>query len=69
MRIYFHPAYRWPVPVGHIAPTMSPRRAEDALTWALHTGVVEPSEVVEPDEVDFDTAGLIHHADYLGKLD
>lgn len=69
LQVYYHPTYRWPVPTGHLAPTMSPRRAQDALTWALHQGVVDRSEVVEPGELAFSTAELIHAPEYLGRLD
>lgn len=48
---------------------MSPRRAEDALTWALHLGVVDGQEVAEPRELAFSTAERVHTPDYLGKLD
>ncbi len=48
---------------------MSPRRAEDALTWALHIGVIDPREVAEPAEVSFGLAQLVHDPDYLASLD
>jgi len=69
LRVYFHETYRWPVTLTHVAPTMSPRRSEDALTWALHRGVVDPAEVVASQEVSFTTAELVHDAAYLAKLD
>lgn len=66
--VWYHPSYRLPLASSVGAP-MSPRRADDALTWALDAGVLEPSDVHEAAEISWDDAGLVHGEAYLASLD
>lgn len=65
---WYHPSYRLPLAASVGAP-MSPRRADDALTWALDTGVLSLPHVHEPDELSWADAGLVHEGPYLASLD
>ncbi|HHO51674.1 MAG TPA: histone deacetylase, partial [Deltaproteobacteria bacterium] len=67
--VWFHPAYRLPVPAPHLAGHASPRRAADALTWALELGVVSHQEVHEAPELRWEDAERVHDTGYLGALD
>jgi acetoin utilization deacetylase AcuC-like enzyme len=65
---WYHPSYRLPLASAVGAP-MSPRRADDALTWALDAGIVAPDCVHEPAEIPWEDAGLVHTESYLASLD
>lgn len=66
---WFHPAYRLPLPAPHLAGRASPRRASDALTWALDLGVIGHREVHEAPELRWEDAERVHDTAYLGSLD
>jgi acetoin utilization deacetylase AcuC-like enzyme len=65
---WYHPSYRLPLASAVGAP-MSPRRADDALTWALDAGIVAQECVHEPAEIGWEDAGLVHTEPYLASLD
>ncbi|MEQ1503230.1 MAG: histone deacetylase, partial [Myxococcota bacterium] len=66
--VYYHPAYRVPLAASVGAPS-SPRRADDALTWAMALGVVAPEDVSVAPEISWDDAALVHGEQYLADLD
>lgn len=66
--VWYHPAYRLPLAQSVGAPA-SPRRADDALTWALDTRVIRPDSVHTSPELSWDDAALVHSQDYLASLD
>lgn len=69
LSVWFHPAYRLPVPPVHLVPGMSPRRGLDALTWALDEGVVTREEVHEAPEISWRDLARAHDDEYLERLD
>ena len=66
--IYHHPTYRLPLASSVGAP-MSPRRADDALTWLIDGGIVGLDQIVAPEELSYRDAALVHADAYLARLD
>jgi acetoin utilization deacetylase AcuC-like enzyme len=66
--VWYHPAYRLPLAQA-VGPPMDPKRADDALTWAVHVGLVRPEEVRAPDELSFEDAARVHAPAWLASID
>lgn len=66
--MWHHPAFRVPI-AGHGRPLLDPRRGDNALTWALDTGILDPADVSEPTEIPWSDAALVHDPAYLHSLD
>lgn len=66
--VYHHPSYRLPL-ASDVGAPMAPRRADDALTWAVDAGLVDPSDVVSAEELSYADAALVHGEAYLASLD
>lgn len=69
LTVWYHPNFRLPVPPVHLVPGMSPRRAVDALTWAVDQAVVAPPEVHEALEISWHDLSRVHVPAYLERLD
>ena len=64
MRVVYSPAYH--VDIGlHVFPTDKYRRVRDRL---VETGVVSPSEFVEPQPATWEELALVHTPEYLETL-
>lgn len=68
LRVWHHPSFRL-APGGPTLTPMHPRRADDALTWALDHGVLDPDDVATPGEIPWADAALVHDRTYLERLD
>ena len=64
MIVVYSPRYR--IDIGpHVFPTDKYQRIHARL---LETGVIQPSEVVEPEPASWDELALVHSAEYLEKM-
>jgi acetoin utilization deacetylase AcuC-like enzyme len=62
--VVYSPKYH--INIGpHVFPTEKYRRVHARL---LEAGVIQPSEVVEPEPAAWDDLGLVHTAEYLAKM-
>jgi acetoin utilization deacetylase AcuC-like enzyme len=68
VEVWYHPSYRLPL-AQSVGPPMDPKRADDALTWGVHVGLVRPEEVRSPDELSYADAARVHEPAYLASLD
>lgn len=68
VQVWYHPTYRLPV-AQSVGPPMDPKRADDALTWAAHVGLVDPAAVRAPVELSWVDAGRVHTSAWLAALD
>lgn len=68
VRLWYHPAYRLPL-AQSVGPPMDPRRADDALTWAVHVGLCRTEEVRAPAELSWADAARVHSPAWLDALD
>lgn len=65
MRVSYSPEYVVPLPEGH----PFPMGKFSALYRILRAeGLLRPSDIVEPDEADWATLGLVHTSTYLHRL-
>ena len=64
MIVVYSPRYR--IDIGpHVFPTDKYQRIHARL---LETGVIQPSDVVEPEPASWDELALVHSAEYLEKM-
>ena len=68
LHVWYHPSYRLPLAQA-IGGPMSPRRADDALTWAMSARAIRPEHIHEPRESSWEDIGLVHTSSYLDALD
>jgi acetoin utilization deacetylase AcuC-like enzyme len=66
--VWYHPTYRVPL-AQSVGPPMDPKRADDALTWAVHAGLVAVSDVRSPEELSFTDAARVHTSQWLDAID
>ena len=66
MRVSYHPDYHVELPPTHPFPMGKYPRVHALLTAA---GVVDPGEVMQPEEAPIPSLSRVHDADYLGKLE
>ena len=65
MHVSYHPDYVIPLPEGHAFPM---RKYELLHARLLAEGLLDPAEVHQPAEAEWDTVALAHDAAYLAKL-
>jgi acetoin utilization deacetylase AcuC-like enzyme len=66
MRCAYHPGYQVALPVGHPFPIAKFSLLKDQL---LAEGVLQPSDLLQPEPLDRATLELVHTAGYLDKLE
>jgi len=64
MRVVYSPRYQ--IDIGpHVFPT---RKYQLVYARLIELGVIQPSEVFEPEPAGWDELGLVHTAEYLAKM-
>jgi acetoin utilization deacetylase AcuC-like enzyme len=66
MRLSFHPIYEASLPGAHPVPMTMYASLKERL---CEEGVIRSEDLMQPEPLDAQTAGRIHTADYLAKLD
>jgi acetoin utilization deacetylase AcuC-like enzyme len=65
MKCSYHPDYQTPLPPGHPFPMSKYPLLKEQL---LNEGVLQPSDLLEPEPLDLESLALVHTPAYLEKL-
>lgn len=68
LSVFWHRAYRLPIPSAERGIGMDPRRADHVLFFLLDAGVIEPTQVVTPERASFLELARVHEEGLLDAL-
>ncbi len=66
--VWYHEAYRLPVPVLHQALGIDMRRADEVSTYLLDDRVIDASDLRQPHAIGYDALALVHSERLLTSL-